>query len=266
MSLCRPPLVVCAGIGRDSTGMLVGMSERRIRPDLVVFGDTGGEKPETYDYIPVLNDWLRSVGFPELTIVRSTSNDQTLYDNAVRLNVLPSIAFNFGACSDRWKQAPQRRFLNHWQPARDAWKGGAKVIKAVGFEASETNRLRRGTYRIPKDRKFRNWFPLFEWGWDLGDCLDAILRAGLPVPMKSACYFCPVSKLHEIEWLAARHPDLLVKVLVMERLAIFRTKPPRPVKIKGLGGRKFAWSDLEVCQPFIAEADAIIKRDGLVRV
>ena len=42
------PLVVSYGMGVDSTAMLIGMAQRSIRPDLILFADTGGEKPETY--------------------------------------------------------------------------------------------------------------------------------------------------------------------------------------------------------------------------
>lgn len=257
----RPPLIVATGIGRDSTGMLVGMEERGLRPDLLIYGDTGGEWPETYEYIPTLNEWLRKVGFPEITIVRHKAKlDATLEANCVRLNCLPSIAFNFGSCSDRWKQGPQRKFVNHWLPARKAWQQGRKVVKAIGFECTETRRINRaGTYQVKKqEKKYRNWFPLVEWGWTLADCVLAIHRAGLGVPRKSACWFCSASKEEEIVELSEKHPDLFVRALVMEQLARTRTHPPLLTKIKGLGGRKFAWRDLPCAAPFLDRVDRIL--------
>lgn len=41
------PLVVAYGLGVNSTAMLVEFARRGIRPDLILFADTGGEKPET---------------------------------------------------------------------------------------------------------------------------------------------------------------------------------------------------------------------------
>jgi len=41
-------------------------------------------------------------------------------------------------------------------------------------------------------------YPLREWGWDRGRCVEEIVKAGLPVPTKSACFFCPASKPHEL--------------------------------------------------------------------
>lgn len=50
--------------------MLIMLAQRGIRPDLILFADTGGEKPETYAYMPVIQDYLASVGFPEVVTVR----------------------------------------------------------------------------------------------------------------------------------------------------------------------------------------------------
>ena len=60
----RPPLVVAYGLGVDSTAMLIGLAQRGIRPDLILFADVGGEKPDTYLYAPIIRQWLRDVDFP----------------------------------------------------------------------------------------------------------------------------------------------------------------------------------------------------------
>jgi hypothetical protein len=45
--------VVAYGMGVDSTAMLIGLEQRGIRPDLILFADTGSEKPDTYLYAPI---------------------------------------------------------------------------------------------------------------------------------------------------------------------------------------------------------------------
>lgn len=40
------------------------------------------------------------------------------------------------------------------------------------------------------------------------------------MPIKSACFFCPASKIWELFWLAAYHPDLLERALFLERNAL----------------------------------------------
>jgi hypothetical protein len=69
------PLAVCWGVGQDSTGMLVGMWERGIKPQLVITADVGSERPETYAFRPIFDDWLESVGFPRSVTVRYQPQD-----------------------------------------------------------------------------------------------------------------------------------------------------------------------------------------------
>ena len=64
------PLVVAYGLGVDSTALLVEFARRGIRPDLILFADTGGEKPETYAYLPVIQRYLAGAGFPAVVTVR----------------------------------------------------------------------------------------------------------------------------------------------------------------------------------------------------
>jgi hypothetical protein len=79
------------------------------------------------------------------------------------------------------------------------------------------------------------WYLLLEWGYDRRRCQEVIAHAGLPVPPKSSCFFCPASKKHEIAWLADHHPELLKRALEIERNA-----QPNLTSVKGLG-RSFAW-------------------------
>jgi hypothetical protein len=125
----------------------------------------------------------------------------------------------------------------------------AGVVKAVGLDAGENHRLtwaRRGAdeeNRKPSreerlDREFFAYFyPLMEWGMDRAACERSIRAAGLPVPVKSACWFCPASKKHEILWLGRHHPQLLERALAIEASAL-----PNLTTVKGLG-RSFAWTD-----------------------
>lgn len=106
------PICVCCGVGVDSIAMLIGLQQRGIRPDLITFADTGSEKPQTYLYIPILRQWLRDVGFPELVVVRKTppiADYDSLHGNCLANQTLPSIAFGFQrkSCSLKWKKGPQ---------------------------------------------------------------------------------------------------------------------------------------------------------------
>jgi hypothetical protein len=59
------PLVVAYGLGVDSTAVLVEFIRRGIRPDLILHADVGGEKDETYAYLPIIDADLRKHRFPK---------------------------------------------------------------------------------------------------------------------------------------------------------------------------------------------------------
>lgn len=79
-------------------------------------------------------------------------------------------------------------------------------------------------------------YPLVEWDWGREECVQAIEDAGLCQPGKSACFFCPASKVTEIRQLAQNYPDLAARAVAMEKNAELPT-------VKGLG-RRFAWADV----------------------
>src|SRR6186713_2078743 len=90
------PLVVAYGLGVDSTAMLVEFARRKIRPDLILFADTGGEKPETYRYLAVIRPFLARVGFPEVVTVRYQPKRavcHTLEGQCLHTGTLPSLAY-----------------------------------------------------------------------------------------------------------------------------------------------------------------------------
>lgn len=236
--------VVSYGGGTNSAAMLVGLWEHGERPDAIVFADTGGEKPHTYRHLHnMMQPWCARVGFPEITIVKGSQPrqiaDGSLENECLRLGSLPSKAMGFGACSDKWKRDPFEKWLK-------AWALGP-VLKLVGFGAEETHRVRRAsTYSDESERRY----PLIEWDWDRRACEAAILRAGLPSPGKSACFFCPSSKTREILELRQKYPDLLARALEIERRAIAGEGPaPALHTAKGLG-RGFAWAE------FLRQTDA----------
>lgn len=223
------PLCVSYGMGVDSTAMLVGLHQRGIRPDLITFADTGGEKPETYAYLPVINAWLRSVGFPEVTVVRYQGKHgryNTLEGNCLANATLPSLAFGGKGCSLKFKRAPQDAYRRRWAPAREAWARGEKVRVAIGYDAGPKD-ARRST--LADDKRYTYLYPLREWGWAREQCISEIERAGLAVPPKSACFFCPSTKRAELDELIAKHPDLADRIIAMESAAA-----PKLTAIDGL--------------------------------
>jgi hypothetical protein len=236
--------IVSYGGGTNSTAMLVGLHERGERPDAITFADTGGEKPHTYTHIVAVNEWCERVGFPRIETLSGTMPQQvidgTLEQECLRLGSLPSKAYGFSSCSMKWKVDAQNKYAK--RVAALMGEELSAITRLVGFDADEESRVTRGKSTEHK-QLWRNRYPLFEWGWGRDECVEAIARAGLPQPGKSACFFCPSSKKHEIIQLAKDYPALARRALEMERRALAGEGQAAATTSKGLG-RGFAWADV----------------------
>jgi hypothetical protein len=216
-------IVASFGGGVNSTAMLIGMVERGERCDLIIFADTGGEKPHTYEHIKEFSVWLKAHGMPAILTLRGLQpqqiSDGTLEQECLRRKTLPSIAFGFKTCSQKWKRQPIERFLKSLD------NGPVKML--LGFDADEPQRAKNFD---------GNRYPLLEWDWGRDECIAAIDRAGVKQPGKSACFFCPSSKKPEIIELRRMYPELAERAVAMEKNAELTSTV-------GLG-RRFAWGDL----------------------
>jgi hypothetical protein len=235
----RPLLVVSDGMGVDSLAMLLGLHRLGLRPDFVLHADTGDEHPETVAYREERRRWLRSIGFPELTMVRRAPSVSkvtgipfaTLGEKCIAYATLPSLAFAGGkACSVEWKIRPQEEWLARQPAARDLWARGQRVVKAIGYDAGPGDSRR--AHHLTNDTRYDYVYPLREWGWDRARAIAEIRAAGLRVPRKSSCVFCPASKPWEIAELVRDWPHLADQIVELEDEA-----QPNLHVIEGLWGR-----------------------------
>lgn len=228
-------LVVSYGGGTNSKALIIEFVRRGIKPDLILFANTGGELPETYADIAMTSAWLESKGFPQIkTVVQVDKNgdENWLYEWCIANNVLPSVAYGFKSCSQKHKIAPQEKFMNNYLPAAEVWKAGNRITKVVGYDVGESHR----TLKDYSDEKYVVWYPLVEWGWDRDRCEAEIIKENLPLPGKSACFFCPNTSEQEIIRMRYTHPDLIAKAIFMEDNAT-------DSQVVGLG-RRFSWKSV----------------------
>jgi hypothetical protein len=205
------------------------------------------------------------------TLPRTGYSD--LYGNCIANETLPSLAFGLKSCSIKWKQKPQDRAIKGAEsgpnaaPPHPIWieaqRRNVRILKLIGYDCGRAD-LRRSRNLPQSDADFDYAYPLQLLGWNRADCVRAIaqeLGADM-VPIKSACFFCPASKIWELYWLAAHHPDLLERALFLERNALtgrhsrfsevefgaswdelVRTADRFPSSSNTVGlGRNFAWN------------------------
>lgn len=231
-------LVVAFGGGTNSTAMLCGFRERDIRPDLILFADTGGEMPETYDHVVEMDAKCKAWWNIGIETVYKTYQGQFegLEKECIRGRKLPALAYGRKACSQKYKTEPQTRRLKV-EMDRLSIK---QATRAIGYDAGENHRSHGITgENLKKGRYVKNWFPLLEWKWRRQECIEAIKRHGLTYPGKSACFFCPAMKRGEILRLKQNRPDLFARALEIERNAILKS-PGR-----GLGGQSLRWENVD---------------------
>lgn len=136
--------IVSFGGGTNSTAMIIGMYLHKIPIDLILFADTGGEQPHTYEFMGTFNEWLVKHGIPKIVSVEyhdKDGNRLTLEQECINSGTLPSIAYGFKRCSLKHKIGTQEKFCNNYQPCKDVWASGQRVHKYIGYDAGETRRI-----------------------------------------------------------------------------------------------------------------------------
>lgn len=199
------------GGGVDSTGMLFEFDQRGYMPDILIFADTGAERPDIYQHIKKLNKWLLEKWGKEIIIVRQP---ETLEDEVLRRETLPALALGFHTCSQKHKIRPIAKWLKQ--------NDHKKIIKIIGYDANEFDRARKGLNSVElgknteeKGIDLKLWFPLIEWGKSRKDLKQEINDIGF-CASKSSCFFCPAMSLNEVKQLKQHYPDLYNRALNIE--------------------------------------------------
>lgn len=190
--------ILSYGAGVNSTALAFFLIENKYPLDYVLFADTGGEMPETYDYIHIFKKYLDKKNVP-FRIVRVRNND-TLYDRCSRRRVIPSQTWRW--CTRDMKIRPIYAFYRSLK---------SHVYQYVGIDYDEIRRM--------KDSKVdyvTNIYPLIDYKIGRQECIALIEQAGLPLPVKSGCYFCPFNNIERWTELFKAHPELFKKAMELE--------------------------------------------------
>jgi hypothetical protein len=187
------------GAGVDSFGMACLMRIGELeKPDAVIFADTQGESPETYQHIEQVQKPLYAeMGIKWITVTRGDLFKDTL----LRGNT-PRPPF----CSWMYKRDVINAYLkqNNLTPAR-AW---------IGIGAEEAHR----GYKTSAVKWVENHYPLLDAGITRYQLEQIIEASGLPKPIKSGCWFCPWRGKTYWLGLKQRDPDRFKLAVAMESL------------------------------------------------
>lgn len=207
--------VISYGGGVQSTAMIVLAVQGRI-PDIdaALFANVGddSEHPDTLRYVrDVARPYAHAHGLPVCEIGRGIDLAARVADTAYRSIPIP-VYVGDGApgtrqCTARWKIGPVQQWLRDHGATRQQ---PAEVL--IGISVDEILRLnnrRAGTVDTPV-------YPLIDLGLSRADCERVIADAGLPVPGKSSCYFCPFQRPSQWVRLAETRPDLFAKAQRLE--------------------------------------------------
>lgn len=191
--------ILSFGGGVNTAALMILLIQEQMPLDEVVFADTGGEVPETYDYLKVAADYLETHGIP-FRVVANRVQGRDLYANCWHRRVIPSAVWRW-ATRD-FKVRPIFKYYRSFN---------AHIDQYVGIAWDEVERMKDSTVDY-----VTNVYPLIERRMTRNDCIRLIEAEGLPVPVKSGCFFCPFNSLDRWAWIHEKHPQLFERAIQLE--------------------------------------------------
>jgi hypothetical protein len=222
-------IAIAYGGGVNTIATAVWCHQNGHIPTAMVMADPGSEWAHTIAYRDgVFAEWCDSVDFPRVTVVNRIDEGEhnprawrleTLRDECMRIESLPSIAYGWKKCSAKYKGDTSRWWFSRQPWAIAEWEAGKRIAKIIGYDAGEEYRVMDAFQNKWENERFVPWYPLFNAGLDRDGCINLIKSAGLPVPGKSACTYCPSNKIDEWKLLRKIEPARFAEALAMSRNA-----------------------------------------------
>lgn len=181
--------VISYGGGVQSTALLILASQHEIDASHALFANVGdkAENPATITY---LHQHAIPYGQEHGIEVVELTNKVDLYDHVLspdnRSIVIP-LRMNGGGfgnrkCTSQWKIGK----VNSWLRKHGATADNPATVH-IGISLDEWQRVNN---RKPTPNQTTS-YPLIDMRIDRVQCENIIRSAGLPVPPKSSCWFCP---------------------------------------------------------------------------
>ncbi|MEZ0071645.1 phosphoadenosine phosphosulfate reductase [Planotetraspora sp. GP83] len=220
--------VVSYGGGVQSTALLVLAAQNRLPYRTFLFANVGddSEHPATLTY-------LREVAIPyatryglelrQLARKRRDGSTETLMQRLKRTesrSIPIPVRMANGApgrrsCTAEFKIKVIGRWLRDHGATADA-----PATVAIGISVDEIHRANRRR----AEQHERVAYPLLDLGLRRADCEMVIREAGLPIPPKSACFFCPFKSAQGWRQLRQDEPALFSEAARLEDIINQRRK------------------------------------------
>jgi 3'-phosphoadenosine 5'-phosphosulfate sulfotransferase (PAPS reductase)/FAD synthetase len=218
--------VISYGGGQQSNALLVLAAQGRIPYKTFLFANVGddSEDPRTLDYVDtVAKPYAQQHGLEivELRrVMKRTGEERSLYQQVMRPSRTIDIPMRMdnGAPGNRNCTKDFKIKLIEQQLIRMGATAEQPATVGIGISVDEMHRANNRRNSAVENTVY----PLLELGLRRTDCQRIILDAGLPLPPKSACWFCPMKRPEEWQSLRRERPDLFAKACELEATVIER--------------------------------------------
>ncbi|MDK0520355.1 phosphoadenosine phosphosulfate reductase [Streptomyces sp. ML-6] len=206
----------------QSTALLVLAAQRRIDFPLFLMANVGddSENPGTLRYVEEYARPYAAEHGIELVVLDRVKRDGTTETLLGRLTregsrSLPiPVRMSNGAPGTRRCTADFKIKVTAKELKRRGATAAAPATIGIGISVDE---IHRANNRRTEPHELIT-YPLLDLGLRRTDCVRIISEAGLPVPPKSSCYFCPFHRPETWHDMRRNEPDLFEKSCQLEEL------------------------------------------------
>lgn len=214
----NPFRVISYGGGTQSTALMIMAAERIIDFPILLYANVGekAENPETLAYFhDVAVPYCKAHGLDLREVRKRPSGKEvdlfdTIMNQDSRSMTIP-VYLGSGqpfirTCTADYKVKRIAYVVKHMGATVKE-----KALVALGISIDEYSRVRHSTIKWQEYA-----YPLIDRRMSRQDCIEFIGQAGLPVPPKSSCFFCPFHTNAYWRNLSHNRPDLFRKAISIE--------------------------------------------------
>jgi len=191
--------ILALGAGVQSSALAFLVEKKKLPPvDAAIFADTGGEPAAVYEWLDYIK---KNVSYPVHIVQKGnlTNDIKDFVEGKYGHLAIPlytkaadgSRGMIRRTCTNNYKIKPVikkvRELLGYAPGERVPYNGEYLVDLIFGISRDEMIRIKRNELRY-----IENQYPLiYDLKFTRQDCLNWLKDNNYPMPIKSACYYCP---------------------------------------------------------------------------